>query len=474
VETGYFANPRLRIAHRSPGFRKKINRRAAAWHEFASYIIEPEELWRTALRAQFPFIAGNARTRAASTRRVATGVFGATNAQERIFAMDQTVADEKFTPEVVADLTRTLDHVMNKTITDIDTVNDQIRVLALNARIEAARAGEAGKAFNIVAMEIASLSSTSAKVVNNLKNRSGATLERIGKVSKQMATAFKGTRMSDVALMNIDLIDRNLYERSCDVRWWATDASLVEALTKRTSEAYSYASKRLGVILDSYTVYYDLVLADLSGTIVANGRPDQFRSHQTEHAHAEWFRSALATRSGTEFGFHSVHRSPLVNDRFALVYSCCVREGGEVNGRPLGVLGIVFNWEALAQTIVNGVALTASEKARTRVCIVDDRGLVLADSHNRILADTIEFAERSRLFKKPKDYCVSRVDDKRCCVAHASSPGFETYATGWHSLLIQELNESRIKHGEDIAEAPQKSAKSKDKSARKKRKRVLA
>jgi hypothetical protein len=394
--------------------------------------------------------------------------------RREIPAMDQTVANEKFTPEVVADLTRTLDHVMNKTITDIDTVNDQIRVLALNARIEAARAGEAGKAFNIVAMEIATLSNTSAKVVNNLKNRSGATLERIGKVSKQMATAFKGTRMSDVALMNIDLIDRNLYERSCDVRWWATDASLVEALTKRTPETYNYASKRLGVILDSYTVYYDLVLSDLSGTIVANGRPDQFRSQKTEHSHAEWFRSALATRSGTEFGFHSVHRSPLVNDRFSLVYSCCVREGGEVNGRPLGVLGIVFNWEALAQTIVNGVALTASEKACTRVCIVDDRGLVLADSHNRILADTIEFAERSRLFKNPKDYCVSRVDDKRCCVAHASSPGFETYATGWHSLLIQELSESRRKDAENIDDAPKKPGKVKGKAGRNKRKRAMA
>jgi hypothetical protein len=359
--------------------------------------------------------------------------------------MDQTVARDKFTPEVVADLTRTLDHVMNKTITAIDTVNDQIRVLALNARIEAARAGEAGKAFNIVAMEIAGLSNTSAKVVNNLKKRSGATLARIGKVSKQMATAFKGTRLSDVALKNIDLIDRNLYERSCDVRWWATDASLVEALTSRTPDAYNFASKRLGVILDSYTVYYDLVLSDLTGVIVANGRPDQFRSQKTEHSHAEWFQSALATRSGTEFGFHSVHRSPLVNDRFSLVYSCCVREGGEVNGRPIGVLGIVFNWEALAQTIVNGVSLTPEEKARTRVCIVDDRGQVLADSHNRILADTIEFSERNRLFATKKDYAVARVGEKRCCVAHALSPGFETYATGWHALLIQELSDSQSK-----------------------------
>ena len=52
-------------------------------------------------------------------------------------------AQKKFNPEAVADLTRELDTVMDRTIAAIDNVNDQIRVLALNARIEAARAGEA-------------------------------------------------------------------------------------------------------------------------------------------------------------------------------------------------------------------------------------------------------------------------------------------------------------------------------------------
>ena len=36
-------------------------------------------------------------------------------------------------------------------------------------------------------------------------------------------------------LTNIDLIDRNLYERSCDVRWWATDSSVVDAPVLRVN-----------------------------------------------------------------------------------------------------------------------------------------------------------------------------------------------------------------------------------------------
>lgn len=382
--------------------------------------------------------------------------------------MRSAVADpqKKFNPEAVADLTRELDTVMDRTISAIDNVNDQIRVLALNARIEAARAGEAGKAFNIVAMEIAGLSNNSAKVVSNLKRRSGSTLERIGNVSTRMATEFNGMRLSDLALMNIDLVDRNLYERSCDVRWWATDASLVAALSQKKKDAFDYASQRLGVILDSYTVYFDLVLCDLTGKIVASGRPDQFRSQGTEHSQSVWFQSALRTRSGREFGFESVHRSPLVNDRHVLVYSCCVREDGDVNGKPIGVLGVVFNWEGLSQTIVDGVSLTAEEKSRTRVCMVNDQGTVLADSHNRMLTDTIEFSERSDLFAQKKGYCVARIGGKKCCVAHALSPGFETYATGWHSLLIQEF---RTKKSDGKSE--KRSGK---KSRLRKRSRALA
>jgi len=111
----------------------------------------------------------------------------------------------------------------------------------------------------------------------------------------------------------VDILDRNLFERACDCRWWATDSSLVDALTLRTPDACQHASSRMGVILNAYTVYFDLVLADLSGEIVANGRPDRFQSQRTNHATADWFQSALATSSGEEFGFHSAHPSSLVN-----------------------------------------------------------------------------------------------------------------------------------------------------------------
>jgi hypothetical protein len=347
--------------------------------------------------------------------------------------------DDKFSPELVAGLTTTLDSVMDRTINAIDKVNDQIRVLALNARIEAARAGDAGKAFNIVAMEIAGLSNSSTEVVANLKRRSRKTLSRISKISEDMGKSFKGVRLSDLARMNIDLVDRCLYERSCDVRWWATDASVVDALTDKNARSAEFACQRLRTILDSYTVYSDLVLCDPNGQVIACGRPEMFRSIGTEQSSTGWFQSALQSRSGREYGFQTVHPCAIVNNRLSVVFSAAVREDGAVDGRVIGVLGIIFNWDNFARDIVNNVALSSEEKQSTRVCIVDPSGLVLADSQGRTLHESIEFSSRGKLFAGKKGYVIADVGDAKCCIGHAQSAGFETYASGWHSVLIQEI-----------------------------------
>ncbi len=40
-------------------------------------------------------------------------------------------------------------------------------------------------------------------------------------MTRAMSHRANGERLVDLALNAIEIIDRNLYERSCDVRWWA-------------------------------------------------------------------------------------------------------------------------------------------------------------------------------------------------------------------------------------------------------------
>ncbi len=336
----------------------------------------------------------------------------------------------------VTELVFGLSKSLQRAVYEINDINSDTHLLALNARIEAARAGSAGAAFGVVAQEMQSLSTKTAEAANQLATNTQRTIDDLLEL---IGAKIRGTRLSDIALVNIDLIDRCLYERTCDVRWWATDSSIVDALMQNTPEALAHASQRMGVILGAYTVYFDLVLCDLKGRIVANGRPDLYKSTGADQSQEKWFVDAAKSRTGDEFGFQSAHRSKLVGDVPVLIYSCGVREHGAANGKLLGVLGIVFKWEALAQTILLQAPIPEDERAATRCVIVDNDGAILADSWERHLRETLDVPHRAEIFAETKNFVIGAYDGKRCCIAHAQAPGFETYSTHWHSLVIQPL-----------------------------------
>ncbi|HKB91496.1 MAG TPA: methyl-accepting chemotaxis protein [Opitutaceae bacterium] len=343
------------------------------------------------------------------------------------------------TPEHISELAGTVLARIQDSINEIGEINLQARILSFNAELEAARAGEAGRGFAVVSKEMAQFSVRTSAAARTIEEEAQGRIQKLASISRELASQLRdvrGTRLCDLAAMNIDFIDRNLYERSCDVRWWATDASLVAALENRISETAAFASHRLSVILKAYTVYFDIVLADLDGVIIANGTSDRSNSIGTCHRDALWFTSALATANGNEFGFHGVHSSTLVDDQRVLVYSSKVCHGGDAQAEPIGVLGIVFNWDGLAQKIMNE---TPDRKPSTRICIVDEEGLVLADTANRILQEKIEWGGRKAFFSKKRSCEIISLQGSSRLIAHAQSPGFETYRTGWHSLIIEDV-----------------------------------
>src|SRR5262249_35400750 len=133
-------------------------------------------------------------------------------------------------PERIAELSLELADSIRGAAAQISTLNKQTRMLSFNAQIEAARSGAAGTTFQVVALARGVSSGAVAGVAERITADTQATGEALLNISKVLATQVRGMRLVDLAMTNIDLIDRNLYERSCDCRWWATDSSLVGAL----------------------------------------------------------------------------------------------------------------------------------------------------------------------------------------------------------------------------------------------------
>src|SRR5262245_53164013 len=201
------------------------------------------------------------------------------------------------TPERISELATLLQTRVRSAISEIESINLRTRLLAFNAQIEAARAGEKGQSFAVVSGEMVNLAETTQRIVGSITAETESLAGELAAISRELTTSVRGTRLTDLAHTNIELIDRNLYERSCDCRWWATDSAVVSVLEDSNPTAVEHTNSRLAVILKAYTVYFDIVVADLTGQIVANGRPDLFPSIGSSHNNSTWFKSACASSS---------------------------------------------------------------------------------------------------------------------------------------------------------------------------------
>jgi len=363
---------------------------------------------------------------------------GATSSRPRMqlgytkMSIEQAKPRQSSEGAIIAELTRAVRKISRDKIADIDLINREATYLAINALIEAARAGEAGRGFAVVANQ-----------VKNVSGRIGQLTGELGKelagLSERMVTELErqqGQRLTDLALNMIDVIDRNLYERSCDVRWWATDAAVVDCMTAGSVSVAAHAAKRLSVILDSYTVYLDIWVLDTEGRVVANGRPSLFPVVDTVNAaQHEWFAAALATRSGDEYATANVDTAAELNGAQVATYATAIRQGGASDGKVVGVLAVFFDWAKQASTVVNSVRLTAGERERTRCMIVDASGRVIASSANATAS-----RETMRFDLPPHTVDIGTYRTAGgSLVGYALTPGYETYrGMGWFGVVEQQ------------------------------------
>lgn len=336
-------------------------------------------------------------------------------------------------PRLVLDLVDEAARIAAAKVRDIHAITRQTRFLALNATIEAARAGDAGRGFAVVASEVKEVADEVARLSAEMDAQLTGAFTSIREVGHRMAQDVSGQRLVDLALNAIEIIDRNLYERTCDARWWATDAAVVEAASpEATQAAREHAARRLGIILGAYTVYLDLWLCDARGRVIANGRPDRYPQASGLDVSGEaWFREALRHTSGDDFAVADVARCGALGGAPVATYAAAVREGGVAEGAVIGVLGVHFDWGPQADAVLRGVRLTHAEAARTRVLIADAKGRVLAASDGQGL-----FEERIAL---PLGRAPSgHAENATGTLAYHVTPGYETYhGLGWYGVLTQ-------------------------------------
>lgn len=327
----------------------------------------------------------------------------------------------------------TIQDEIQKFSSTIEKIANQTNLLALNATIEAARAGESGRGFAVVATEVKSLANLTSQ---NAKDFRTTVFSKIKMQTEQLADEFRerdSRRLSEMSQTLVQLIVRNLYERTADVRWWATDDAFYKCLENMTPEAVAYATKRLGIINKFYSVYMNLVLVDTAGKVVAVSQPGSYKMGPgSDLSGLGWYSRAMATTAGDQYVVDDIYDDHLHNGKPAAVYAAAVRRGGEMNGEVIGVLGVFFDWQEQSRGIVKDEPnLSAEEWTRSRVMLLDNAQRIIAASDG---------ADLYRHF--PLDQSKGNkghfFDKEGNMVAYARTLGYQEFdGQGWYGVIVQ-------------------------------------
>jgi chemotaxis signal transduction protein len=305
-----------------------------------------------------------------------------------------------------------LQHAFRESGTQESSPADALPANALNAsslfdeqlrRIpEQAQRIQRGLARSVWNGEVRGLRSQSQGADNRfaaaLLGQVSATGERIRSVFEQAIGDLQRSAAISVlqearsrASLAIDIMDRNLYERANDCRWWALDGSLRAALEQPGEAGARKASAVLGHINGLYTVYSLLLLMDAQGRVVATSRSDA-QDWIGRRLDADWVRPTLALPDHQAYARSAFQATPLYDGRHTYVYTAAVRGKGS---QVLGGTAIVFDGAPQFEAMLRDTLPQASVEGAALGLFVTRSGEVVATTDARFpVGQRVPFADR--------------------------------------------------------------------------------
>jgi chemotaxis signal transduction protein len=245
---------------------------------------------------------------------------------------------------------------------DVDAINRNLRRVVWNGHVVAgSREGNPSRLKAVLEQVNSAGTRTRDRVAVAIRDLYRTSLARAHHQAREMAR------------LAADIMDRNLYERANDCRWWALSPGVQRVLAAPADAAGSEALNAvLAHINGLYTVYSRLVAFDADGTVRGVSNDDAEHSLLGSTVEADLLAAAAALGDSQRYAVSAFAASPLSGGVPTYIYSAAVREGG----RFVGGIAIVFNAEREFRAILDDVLGSRAGLA----CFVDGEGRIVAST----------------------------------------------------------------------------------------------
>ncbi len=146
-----------------------------------------------------------------------------------------------------------------------------------------------------------------------------------------------------LASLSIDIMDRNLYERANDCRWWALTSKFKDILAKKDEideDDKHEISSILKYINELYTVYTNLFVYDINGNILAVSNESEKDIVGTRLAQT-WVKQTISLKDSSKYSVSPFEKTSLYDDQSTYIYGAAITDISNQNA--LGGIGIVFD-----------------------------------------------------------------------------------------------------------------------------------
>lgn len=233
----------------------------------------------------------------------------------------------------------------------------------------------------------------------------------------------------------IDILIRNLFERTADVGFLATDDDIRAFLldNERKPEDTKKIHHRLEEYVKKYSVYDEIILLDTQGRVKANLDIDS----PIEFSEDPLVSKTLSSKDDYIETFRYSDLQP--HKRNSLIYSCVIKDSNDTGARTVGILCLCFKFDDEMQSIFSNLQ---SERAASSIMIVSENREVMATSHSQ------KFKVGETIPKCGSPDLVT-IKHKSFIATTSETKGYQGFkGLSWQGVAITPLNDA-FKHSNE-------------------------